>query len=342
MKKYIFSVTFFVLCLTDLFGIESKLITLVKYDQQRFSYYFNDTWKFTNSISSKEELLSSIENNWIELSPKLNYKEGLTNKFRNEGWFRFEFIADSSILNLPLELHIFHYGASEVYLDTFRISKFGKIDGKNTINYFPQSLSNVFIISTPGKHSINVKYANYASSRNWNSFNEGFGGFNLSINEIDRKLNNYDDLNSFSFVLLLGGIFFTLSFFHFSLYIYYKREKSNLFFSLSMFCTGILFIISYIKIASNNPLLILLSNYISPALFCLNGLLLYVFITELFEIKKTWKYWLLIIVGFAITLFQLSRNTFVVELKIALFILTSMLSLFFTLTAIIKKKKERV
>jgi len=314
-------------------------IVLSKNEGQNFSYIFNVGWKFKSLEKSYTKTFPDTDDSWIELSPKLYYSDSIFTSFPNEGWFKFNFIADSSITNIPLEIHIIHYGASEIYLDSVLIGKFGKINGEKTINYYPQSLSNVFSISRPGEHSFIVKYANFKAARNWIYFSEPFVGFKMSINEISRQINNNEDEMSLTFMLLLGGIFLTISFFHLFLYIFYPIEKSNLFFSLLMFCSGIQYIFSFIKIYSHDPFFILLFNYLMPSLFCLTPLILYAFTIELFKVKKGWIYKLLISAFLIITVLQLSRYTNIPYLKISSLVISSCLSLIYTVNAIIKNKK---
>ncbi|MDX2049122.1 MAG: ATP-binding protein [Chitinophagaceae bacterium] len=151
------------------------------------------------------------------------------------GWFRLHLVIDSGLLNKPVALNVIHMGASDVYLDGKLFVRFGKPgttrhdeEGFNATTHIPH----LAIFNQP-QHIIAIRYS----------------GFNVlqnrppTLNELGFKLmaGAPDEVNK---TVLSHGIFFrpleslviavplTFALIHLMLFLFYRREKSNLYFAL--------------------------------------------------------------------------------------------------------------
>ncbi len=211
------------------------------------------------------------------------------NSFSSVGWFRYHFVADSSVVNMPLSLSMQHFGASEVFLDGKKIAHWGKINGKDSTVYFnPMSHPATFVIPSAGKHVLAVRYANYDAARNFRLFRQSFSGFILTMGKTDNIvfniIANFESTGFFT--VLLFAIFITLFVLHLLLFLYYRSVKSNLYFSF--FCLGLSIVswITYVSALEKTPFVGNILGYtimivISLLIFSLSG-----FSNELFSRKK--------------------------------------------------------
>jgi two-component system, NtrC family, sensor kinase len=151
------------------------------------------------------------------------------------GWFRLHLVIDSSLLSKPVALNVIHMGASEVYLDGKLLAWFGKVgtnrhdeDGFNALTHIPH-----LAIFNQSHHILAIRYSGFNVMQNRPP----------TVNELGFYLvaGNPDEVNK---TVLSHGIFFrpleslviavplTFALIHLMLFLFYRREKSNLYFAL--------------------------------------------------------------------------------------------------------------
>lgn len=191
-------------------------------------------WKYSNADSGSMAAPDYNDSHWPlkNVNPRNGNSDSL--HFMGIGWFRLEFIVDSSWVNKPMALKMGQVGSSEIYLDGKQIAAYGKIGGPNSsIYYNPNNIPLPIVIATPGTHLMAVRYANYRQERSGVGFSMVLGDAK-NIFENDRS-NNIASSSAFVFLLIL---FFTISFLHFLFFLFYKKNVSNLFFAIFMLCIG--------------------------------------------------------------------------------------------------------
>ncbi|GAA4463115.1 hypothetical protein GCM10023093_10860 [Nemorincola caseinilytica] len=205
------------------------------------------------------------------------------------GWFRLHFVADSSMVNVPLAMTLTHMGASEVYLDGERIRTYGKINGRDSSRYVnPFTDPAYFVLTRAAHHVLAVRYANYDADKNYRTYNSSAVGFDIAImtaQHFTSVANNKLVSNTFIFILMFG-IFIALSTSHLFLYLYNRGIRSNLFFSL--FCMGfaLLFYTAWLTSGTASPAIELSSYYSIPTIISLICFSLSGFVNELFSKKR--------------------------------------------------------
>lgn len=234
-------------------------------------------WRFHKGDDSAYAAQHFNDSTWLFLNTSMNFDSAsgtLYKGFTGIAWFRFHFIADSSIANQTIALLLMHYGASDVYFDGKKIQSFGTIkDSSTTLPEIPR-IPCFFYTTTTGEHVIAVRYANYHAVENWRKFQEPMAGFTLKMGIPEDILNSMiiDDIFGNYFLIILSMMFFVLSFSHLFLYLYYRPLHSNLWFSLFCFAFSIVFFVPLLSNITLTPSVTFYKDIILPvdvALLCL-------------------------------------------------------------------------
>ncbi len=186
------------------------------------------------------------DSKWQHLSSNFNLSKIPENTFENIGWFRLHIIVDTLLVDKTLALLLTQSGASEVYLDGKLLYSFGKIDTKNPDKeerYSPHTMPFDIRFEKTRKHIIAVRYAD---ARAMSDFKDGDSspGFEMKIAKLREAIEfNYANSNVVTGIFIFYfAFFFAISFLHFMLYLYYKTNKSNLYYSIFALTFGFTFI----------------------------------------------------------------------------------------------------
>lgn len=220
-------------------------------------------------------------------------------------WFRLHLKADRAFLNKPIALVMEHWGASEIYLDGEKIAIFGTVatEKSQEENIDPSTLPVNIQLHNTIAHIIAVRYSN----QHFPDYRKAYGStyrqfhpeFELRMQE--NKSSMHDVLffrNAVIGGLAIGIFLLTLSFVHFLLYLFYRKAKENLFYSLFAFCYAMLFILSNsLSQASTKPSVELF--YSAAMNLFLNPLLplsLLLFVYHVFESHfSKWLWWCVVV-----------------------------------------------
>ncbi len=219
------------------------------------------------------------DTDWITVHPGLQYDIDSVD-FKGIAWLRLHVWADSTIAGTPLAILMTHSGASEIYLDGELKMKYGTINGPdNTVNYDPNRIPFVITMDTVGEHILAIRYANYDAKTNYVKYQFPLAGFtfraSIANNLLDKEFKRRAIVGFIS--IFVTGLCIALSLLHFFLYIYYKAEKSNMFFSLFCISMATAFLLPYIASYHSYPVLTMqLRTWtlvaLSVLLFALSGL----------------------------------------------------------------------
>lgn len=340
MKNYFFLCLCLLLCVKIVFARDAKHLSLT-FDSLPFSLDRKIEWKFIENDNEAYKQIDFNDATWKTTFPNLYYDENKDWHFNGKAWFRLKFKIDTSLVNLPLDLELNHYGASEIYIDGKLIHKYGKIDKPNECIYYdPQDIPLVFSFNKSGNHLIAIRYANYHAIRNYELYDDPMAGFEIKLNlansAIDIKSMNNVVLSSI--FMMLAGLFFSFSLIHFFMFLLNSSIRSNLYFSIFMFCLSTCFIIGLISFTVNNVEFQLLSAYLLIVSNVLSFVSLSGFINELFSKNKK-RFFVICVIGALALLMQYLHHDQYGNLITALILFILLEAIIVVSNAIIKKVK---
>jgi serine phosphatase RsbU (regulator of sigma subunit) len=160
------------------------------------------------------------------------------------GWFRLRMRVDSALEGEPLALVMGQWGASEVYLDGKLVQRFGTVsatpEGEQTFDpkYSPRGL----VFKGAGEHLLAVRlsvnaFRDISSDRGRWLESLGFRpGFHASIAGLDSAITRRESsLKSETGQNILDlGVCAAIGLLHLLIFLYYPRQRANLFFSLTL------------------------------------------------------------------------------------------------------------
>ncbi len=154
-------------------------------------------------------------------------------------WFRLHLTIDEQLAHEPVALRVGHWGASELYVDGKSIGRFGAINANADVEFNPHGLPLPFTFETGGAHIIAVRYSFQAAkdlskgAGAWLARGEHYPGFYALIQTARFAVADYKQRgNDSRWYGLFVGILSALALLHFLLYVFYRRERANLFYSL--------------------------------------------------------------------------------------------------------------
>jgi serine phosphatase RsbU (regulator of sigma subunit) len=204
-------------------------------------------WKYHKGDDVKWADASLDDSKWQGLSSSFNLSKIPENTFENIGWFRIHIEVDTLLVDKTLGLLLTQSGASEIYLDGKFLYSFGKINTKDPTNeehYSPHDLPVDIRFEKTRKHILAVRYANSRAMSDFKDGNDDSPGFRLRIAKLREASEfNYANSNMITGIFIFYFAFFlAISFLHFMLYLYYKANKSNLYYSIFALTFGLMFI----------------------------------------------------------------------------------------------------
>lgn len=167
--------------------------------------------------------------------------------YKGISWFRFSFSSEKLANNIPCYLILSQLGASEIYLNGNLVYSFGKID-TNTNNETPCYLNNKVVPIMPNlKDKTNVlaiRYSNnfYHYSRYRHLSLKGIAVSFSQSNLVENENHLLPVLGS-----VLSSFLFSLCFIHLLLFLFYREQKTNLYYSLHVFFYGFIVLFSILS-----------------------------------------------------------------------------------------------
>ncbi|MBS1566804.1 MAG: response regulator [Bacteroidetes bacterium] len=158
------------------------------------------------------------------------------------GWFAIRVKADSTLAGKRLAFQINHDGASEIFLDEKLIGGYGRLG--NSAREMeamspPRKLLPLWLPDTL-PHLISIHYANHIGVfPDFIGFQPAIGYYEVNFERQERAVKRISSL------LLFSGAHFILCFLFFSLFLFYPRQKLNLYFSLFVALTGMILLMTY-------------------------------------------------------------------------------------------------
>ncbi len=231
------------------------------------------SWKYKSGDDLGYSSVSLNDFDWETTSSLMESNRNIETIFDDIIWFRGVVNIDSSLVSVPLFLHMNHNGASQIFIDGKLIRAYGN-PAKNSseesvINPLNSPVSIAF--KEKGKHILAIRYSNHNTGIFKKLFKYSNGGFALDIGLLNTPYSeNFGKNGIFSNgFLVIFGFILALSLLHFLIYLFYKEQRSNL--NYSLFTLGLAgFIILFeLQAHSSNPLVILISSFYRWRVFVL-------------------------------------------------------------------------
>jgi hypothetical protein len=158
------------------------------------------------------------------------------------GWFRLHVQVDQALAGQRLCLRAWHYGASEIYVDGQLVQRFGVVAAsiKAEQEFNPRGLPVPVAFNAGGMHTIAVRYS-FAASANrsgglgrWLARGRYDPELMLNLSALDDSIAEYaaTELAQTRVTMIFMGILCALALLHFLLFLFYRRGRANLFYSI--------------------------------------------------------------------------------------------------------------
>ncbi len=219
---------------------DAKSIDTLSIDKLREGINLNDNWKFYPGDDPAFSAIEFHDSAWYNLrqdqsNPSLDSLYILDPSIL---WYRYTFYADSSLHMQLASLEYLVKDACEIYFDGKLIQSIGTLKTKDQkgISGFRVRFIPVPLLLTSGSHILAIRYSRFNPENNNDNLKltviSNDSGFRLSLTTLESSMEDLADPSQLFILSLFSGIFITLSIFHFILFIFYRANRTNLYYSL--------------------------------------------------------------------------------------------------------------
>ncbi|HEX9960767.1 MAG TPA: SpoIIE family protein phosphatase [Pyrinomonadaceae bacterium] len=201
-------------------------------------------WKYRAGDDFQWAAADLDDSGWDELeTSSINRQSPPPGGWNGRGWFRLRFQVDESMANQPVSLEARQFGASEVYLNGRLVTKFGEIKERGEIEYNPAFIP-VPVEFRAGENVLAVRYSASVLAETdtlraaWLRNGDIRPGFYIQFDDIDdfkTTIQAYSDVVAGRFAVFYTGVLTALGLLHLLMFLFYRVERANLFYSLHAF-----------------------------------------------------------------------------------------------------------
>lgn len=282
-----------------------------RFNPNRTIMVIDDFWRYHPGDNPEWAKVNFDDSNWKVVKSYAYRGKDSAIKNENVGWYRFNFIADTSLWNKSLALLIGQLGASEIYYDGRLLYSFGEI-GNSTKSFKPLQVRvwKELKIDSKYKQVIAVRYANY----NWKEqeklrFSSGFVIYLKDINTTFKQVSeNVRDTSYHQMVFTLIPLI--LFFLHVFIFSFNPKQKENLFYAFCLLGFAGITYFSFERYIVTDPNVIILHyqlNGISVPITIFFGLMTFYAISY-YKLPWRWKLYFMLFVFISIINFLLIRE----------------------------------
>jgi adenylate cyclase len=212
---------------------------------------FDKFWKYHPGDDTAWAAFDFPDQSWDTVSTRFNLADKDEEFFPEIAWFRLQIKIDSSLMDKTYPLTIDQKGASEIYHNGKLIHKLGEV-GTDSIKEKTRSQKNLpFLIrfSKEPHQVIAVRYSNQKAFDRYRKYYANEVGFLLNISTL--KMVNTTQIGMMfagNFMVALLFIFFVLATLHLLLYLFFRENKANLYYSIFSFGFSILMFSIFIEV----------------------------------------------------------------------------------------------
>lgn len=269
-------------------------LPVIELNKDSTTFLLYDGWRYHEGDNKEWAEPSFNDSSWQVVNILMGRNNGNRLDFKGIGWFRLHINVDSSMIGEQMVLRMRQVGASEIYLDGKLIERYGKIgkDHKSSLYFNPQKKPLPLIFLTAGKHLIAIRYAKYNAQQSIDKYKDVYIGIQPALQDAKYAIDKYKGE-----LLIYGAVFFpffslflVLAFVHFVLWLYYRSDKANLFFSFFCISLCIAAAAIYLPATASNPQLLIWGPNVALISYLLIFLSLSGLSHNLFSKKKKWFY----------------------------------------------------
>jgi len=225
----------------------------------------SSTWLYQPGDNSLWANTEYNDSQWDTINSVLDLSEIDQAYFPGIGWFRLHFEIDSTLQNKAFVLLMNQQGASEIYLNGAYVGNWGNValSPEEESTYNPNSLPLQIRFDNTLQYVLAIRYSNQNAWKYYNKFNQQEAGFEVQITNLQlaSTMLRFEILSSYILFFLLM-VFLVLGLMHLLLYIFYKHNKSNLYYSIFMlFFSFVLLVIMMDSTMLNSPSLQTKASY---------------------------------------------------------------------------------
>ena len=263
-------------------------------------------WRYKTGDDPSASSKNYDDNKWKSVEKDTIRFDSIQVKYKGILWFRNTFYVDSTIENIPLALRIRTNSACEIFFDGKLIHSLGTVNKNEKKQISGFTILHVTVplpMVNKGFHTIALRTTNFGPNVNFGLLNVRTTGlvsnFQAEVLSMKQAIEDKDDIRIFTIPIFFMGVFIVLSIFHFILFLHYRRNRSNLYYSLLTFLLFLLFFGFYTTISGTDVstvksmlYVIIFSLFLVPLFFL--GILYEVFYKRLLKM-----FWILAITFFA-------------------------------------------
>ncbi|MCY7351815.1 MAG: hypothetical protein LH606_14315, partial [Cytophagaceae bacterium] len=211
------------------------------------------------------------------------------------GWIRLKFALDHPIHDSLLSLSITQYGASEVYIDGKLIKQLGKVGFLNSrINFNPHNQPIPFYLNEQSVHVVAIRFACDIPANSWVGQQINIVPLSVRLQSLPSALAEFKEvLIQTRIIIGIGFLYTILGLLFLLLFLFYPRQRLNLFYGLSNICLALLTVANIYIAEGQYSLNELVSLQIAiDFLGRAVGMNVYLFILlALFNRIQPWQWW---------------------------------------------------
>ncbi len=223
------------------------------------------TWKYHAGDDAAWANPQFDDSSWDKLEETVIKPEAIPKSgWNGRAWFRLYVQIDESLADKNFAFIMVQRGASEIYLDGKKLVTFGAVTDTEISEYNPSRLPIPFRFEDTGEHIIAVRFASKTladmsvGTASWLANGGVYPGFSLAIKNADDLngiINQYANTSSMRIGFLFIGVLLALALLHFLLYLFYRVERGNLFYSIYAFSFSILLLCGNLMVHGHQPIL---------------------------------------------------------------------------------------
>jgi serine phosphatase RsbU (regulator of sigma subunit) len=216
-------------------------------ENEHRTIYLPDQWQYHPGDDLSMASIDIDDSDWELISTLLGPNQLPLMSWEGIGWFRLVLDVDSTLIGVPLGIDIpVQNGASEIYLNGLLVYSFGTVSADSTKEILARDRSpRSIVFTTPGRNVLAVRYSNHRAN---NYIEAGYNaGFRYMLVDLNYQVNSALKMTRWTSIhqFLFSGILLVFTIIHFLLFLFYPKQKQNLYFALFTCTFGIMNYLSY-------------------------------------------------------------------------------------------------
>ena len=258
------------------------------------------TWRFSVGDNLQWALSNFDDSKWDSIKFPVTSEEMISHNYNGNVWFRTKVLITAKDFSKNLSLIVQQFGASEIYIDGVLIQQFGKVGRSKSTeeSYNPQGIPVSFLLDTAGIHTIAIRYSNHTITDDSTPESE-LNCFTFQITKTEDAIAVHQVKTFLSSVIgsACAGLFLTLSIINFILFLFYQRDKTNLYYSLFSLTTAGTFTIKAISFAYSTASSAIVLDKLNTAFVYISVFFLIALVYSFVYEKTPKRFWVILTIA---------------------------------------------